>query len=125
MLSVNASGDFKKTTKFLEFLESGKMFSVLEHYGRVGVDALSDATPIETGETSISWGYSVNRSGSRYSINWFNENEEDGVNIAVILQYGHGTGTGGYVRGIDYINPAMKPVFTKIIDDVWRQVRNG
>ena len=125
MLSVNTSGDFKKTTKFLEFLESGKMFSVLEHYGRVGVDALSDATPIETGETSISWGYSVNRSGNRYSINWYNENEEDGVNIAVILQYGHGTGTGGYVRGIDYINPAMRPVFTKIIDDVWRQVRNG
>lgn len=122
MIRVDTKGSFAKTEAFFKFLNSKKMFSVLEHYGRVGVDALSRATPVDTRETSISWGYSVNRTGQRYSINWFNTNADDGVNVAVILQYGHGTGTGGYVEGIDYINPAIRPVFDRLLDDVWKQV---
>lgn len=125
MLGVSSSGSFDKTMKFLNFLESKKMFSRLEHFGRVGVDALESATPIETGETRNSWGFQVNRSRNRYSINWFNTHVDDGVNIAVIIQYGHGTGTGGYVEGRDYINPAMRPIFDKILDDVWRQVTSA
>lgn len=125
MLSVNTSGDFRKTQKFLEGLAPDKMFARLEHFGRLGVDALSRATPREDGETAQSWGYKVLRRNQRYSINWYNTHVNDGVNIAVIIQYGHGTGTGGYVEGRDYINPAMRPIFDQILEDVWRVVTNG
>lgn len=125
MISATSSGSFEKTVKFLERLQSQDIFSSLERYGRMGVDALSRVTPAETGKTSISWGYKVLRTKGRYSIIWFNTHEEDGVNIAVIIQYGHGTGTGGYVQGRDYINPAMRPIFDQILEDVWRQVTNG
>jgi hypothetical protein len=125
MLRITSSGSFEQTTKFLKGLQKGKMFSNLDRYGRQGVDALSSATPIETGETAHSWGYQIGQKKDRISISWFNTHEEDGVNIAVIIQYGHGTGTGGYIQGRDYINPAMRPVFDRILDDVWRQVTNG
>jgi hypothetical protein len=125
MLKLESSGSFAKTTKFLEFLQSNRMFNVLDRYGREGVDALSRATPRETGETAGSWRYTVTHTAGRHAINWYNTHKEDGVNIAVILQYGHGTGTGGYVEGIDYINPAIRPVFDRILEDIWRQVTNG
>lgn len=125
MISRTSSGSFAKTTKFLETLQSGKVFSNLDRYGRAGVDALSRATPIDTSKAANSWGYTVSKSRGRVSISWFNTNVEGGVNVAVILQYGHGTGTGGYVKGRDYINPAIRPVFDKILEDVWRQVTNA
>lgn len=125
MFNVTSSGDFKKTTKFLEFLKSGDMFDSLNQYGRRGVDALSSASPVDTGLMSQSWGYQVERGKGKVSISWFNTDREGGVNVAVIVQYGHGTGTGGYVAGRDYINPAMRPIFDKIAEDVWRQVTNG
>lgn len=125
MISATSKGSFDKTVKFLEGLKNQEIFSNLERYGRVGVNALSSATPSETGETAASWGYKVIRTKGRYSIVWFNTHEEDGVNIAVIIQYGHGTGTGGFVQGRDFINPAMRPVFDQIVEDVWRQVTNG
>lgn len=125
MISATSSGTFKNTLNFLEGLKTQKMFANLERYGRVGVDALSRATPHETGETAKSWGYQVSRKAGKYSISWFNTHEDDGVNIAVIIQYGHGTGTGGYVQGRDYINPSMRPIFDQIAEDVWRQVTNG
>jgi hypothetical protein len=125
MFRVTSQGSFDKTTSFLKNLQRGKHFDVLNRYGRVGVDALSRATPRETGETSTSWGYQIGRTRGQYSISWFNTHVDDGVNIAVIIQYGHGTGTGGYVQGRDFINPAMRPVFDKILEDVWRQVTNG
>lgn len=125
MINVTSTGSFDKTLKFLQKLNEGSIFANLEHYGRVGVDALSRATPVESGETANSWGYKVIRTPGRYSIVWFNTHEEDGVNIAVIIQYGHGTRTGGYVQGRDYVNPAMRPIFDQIVEDVWRQVRNG
>jgi hypothetical protein len=125
MIGVTSQGSFDKTIKFLSFLQSGDMFSSLDRYGRMGVDALSSATPVDTGLTAHSWGYQVAHEKGRYSISWFNTHKEHGVNIAVIIQYGHGTGTGGWVEGRDYINPAIRPIFDKIVTDVWRQVTNG
>lgn len=125
MFKVNSSGSFNKTNKFLTKLQRGDIFTNLERYGRMGVDALSRATPVETGLAASSWGYQINRTSTRTSISWFNTDVEGGVNIAVIIQYGHGTGTGGYVQGRDYINPAMRPIFDQILNDVWRQVTSG
>jgi hypothetical protein len=125
MITATSVGSFDKTTKFLEFMKSERMFNSLDRHGRTGVDALSRATPRDTGETAHSWGYQVAHRKGYHAISWFNTHREDGVNIAVIIQYGHGTGTGGYVEGIDYINPAIRPVFDKILEDIWRQVING
>lgn len=125
MISAKSTGSFDKTIKFLETMQSGRIFKVLDSYGRKGVDLLSSATPRDTGETAQSWGYKVNNHGNRHSINWFNTHREGRVNIAVIIQYGHGTGTGGWVEGIDYINPVMRPLFDKIVDDIWTEVRNA
>lgn len=125
MIRATSSGSFEKTTNFLEFLKSNRMFSVLDRYGRVGVDRLRSATPKESGETANAWRYEVIHRDGLHGIEWYNTHVNDGVNIAIIIQYGHGTGTGGYVEGIDYINPALRPVFEEILNDVWRQVRNG
>lgn len=125
MISITSTGSFQKTMRFLEHIKSPRIFSSLERHGRIGVEALSRATPLETGETANSWGYQVSSKRGSYSISWFNTNREDGVNIAVIIQYGHGTGTGGYVQGRDYINPTMRPIFDKIAEEVWREVTNG
>ncbi|WP_300899403.1 HK97 gp10 family phage protein [Turicimonas muris] len=122
MLRIQAEGDFTKTIDFLERAKRLVGMSVFDKYGKIGVEALRSATPKDTGETANSWYYEINREGNKVTIDWLNRNVNDGVNIAVIIQYGHGTGTGGYVRGIDYINPAMKPVFDKIADDLWREV---
>lgn len=125
MISTTSSGAYDKTLSFLNNMKTNRIFSVLDKYGPVGVSALSSATPKETGETAHSWKYEIRHDGNVHILSWYNTHEESGVNIAIILQYGHGTGTGGYVRGIDYINPAMRPIFDKIVDDIWRQVRNG
>lgn len=115
-------GNFNKVDKFLAKMKRGDLFKKLNEYGRYGVTALSAATPIRTGKTASSWDYEVRVTGSSASIHWTNSNVNSGVNIAVIIQYGHGTGTGGYVQGIDYINPAMRPTFEKIADLVWKEV---
>jgi hypothetical protein len=125
MISATSVGSFEKTTKYLEFLRSNDIFDVLDRYGQEGVRLLESATPRETGETSNSWYYRVEHSKGKHILWWGNRHEEDGVNIAIIIQYGHGTGTGGYVQGIDYINPPLRPLFQRILDDVWRQVTNG
>ena len=125
MISAKTSGSWDKTETYLETLEQQSMFSVLDHYGRIGVDLLSSATPRDTGETANSWGYEIVSETDRHSIIWYNTHTESHVNIAVILQYGHGTGTGGWVEGRDYINPTLRPLFDKIVEDVWKQVRNG
>lgn len=106
-------------------MQGGRIFNVLDHYGRQGVDLLSNATPRRTGLAAQSWEYDVTHSPGRHVISWSNSDNEGGVNVAVIIQYGHGTGTGGYVEGIDYINPALRPLFDKIVEDIWRQVTNG
>ena len=99
-----------------------KYLSILDRYGKEGVRALSQATPTDTGLTAISWSYKVETSRSGAKITWYNTNIQNGVPIALILQYGHGTGTGGYVEGRDYINPAIQPIFDKLAEEAWREV---
>jgi hypothetical protein len=120
--SLKANGAFEKTKAWLNRLLSGDMYSVLDRYGQMGVEALAAATPQRTGLTASSWEYTIDSSGSQYSINWLNSNVNNGVPIAVIIQYGHGTGTGGYVAGRDYINPALQPIFDNILADVMKEV---
>lgn len=118
----NKKGSFRKTEKFLKKSFGLNYKNVLEKYAIEGVSALSANTPIDTGETAASWSYEIIKKGSGISIVWNNSNVQNGVNIALILQYGHGTGTGGYVVGIDYINPALKPIFDKMADAAWKEV---
>ena len=106
-------------------MKRGEILRELDRYGQMGVDALASATPLDSGETASSWGYEIQRSGKSFSISWTNTNTNGSVNVAIILQYGHGTGTGGYVPGRDYINPAIRPVFDKIADGVWKVVTSA
>lgn len=122
MISFECDGDFSKLIGSLDKLKNFKIDNILTKYANEGVNALRSATPVQTGKTANSWSYKIERTGSGASIFWTNSNINNGVNIAVILQYGHGTGTGGYVQGRDYINPAMRPVFDKIADSAWREV---
>lgn len=125
MIHAKSSGSTKKTEAALEFMKSGRAYEILDRAGRLGVDALSNTTPVDTGLAAASWGYQIGYTGGKRSVSWYNTDKEGGVNVAVILQYGHGTGTGGYVVGRDYINPAMRPIFERTIEEVWRQVRNA
>lgn len=124
-ISFTSKGDFSKTIKFLNKVKNVKINDILSKYGKIGVNALSQATPKDSGVTSRSWNYKIEVNNDNASIVWYNTNVVKGVNIAVILQYGHGTRNGGWVEGRDYINPAMKPVFDKIADQVWKEVINN
>lgn len=122
MISIRQKGDFKKTEKLLKKSFGRDYIGVLEKYGQEGVSSLSAATPVDSGLTAVSWSYEIIQNDSSISIIWKNTNENKGVNIAIILQYGHGTKNGGYVRGVDYINPALKPIFEKMADAAWKEV---
>lgn len=122
MISFRQKGSFRKTERMLKKSLGRDYRLVLEKYAKQGVDALSAATPIDTGETASSWSYEIIQNGSSLSVIWKNSNIQDGVNIAIILQYGHGTRNGGYVRGKDYINPALQPIFDKMADAAWKEV---
>ena len=124
-ISFTNKGDFSKTIKFLNKLKNVKINDILSKYGKMGVTALSQATPKDSGVTSKSWNYKIEVKNNNASIVWYNTNVVKGVNIAVILQYGHGTRNGGWVEGIDYINPSMKHIFDKIADQVWKEVTNN
>lgn len=124
MIKIKAPGNFGKAFTFLEKLKNFIKRGELDKYGRMGVEALREATPKDTGKTSDSWSYIIKRTDEKVSIEWTNSNVNDGVNIAVILQYGHGTNNGGYVVGVDYINPAMKDVFNSIANDAWKEIKN-
>ena len=124
-ISFTSKGDFSKTIKFLNKVKNVKINGILSKYGEIGVNALSQATPKDSGVTSRSWNYRIEVNNDNASIVWYNTNVVKGVNIAVILQYGHGTRNGGWVEGRDYINPAMKPIFDKIADQVWKEVINN
>jgi hypothetical protein len=125
VINIDVSGSFERTMEFLTVLQSGDIYSDLNRYGLMGVDALSNATPRESGETAESWRYRVSRRGTLVVIDWYNTHVNDGKQIAILIQYGHGTGTGGYVQGYDYINPAIRPVFDRILEDVWEKVKNA
>lgn len=125
MITFESSGSFKNLERFLNRMSSGEIFRVLDKYGRMGVNALANATPTETGLTAHSWSYEVSRGRGGYSITWTNSHTVGGTPLVIMLQYGHGTGTGGYVQGRDFINPAIKPVFDQIANDVWKAVTSA
>ena len=122
MITFRQKGDFSKLTRFLERAKNAVKIGDLDKYGREGVAALSSATPVDSGETAKSWYYEITNKNGRATITFYNSNIQNGVPIAIILQYGHGTGTGGWVEGRDYINPAIQPIFDKIADSAWREV---
>ena len=122
MLEITQKGNFNNVTRYLNRLKEGQRYAVLNKYGSLGVAALSNATPIDSGATAAGWYYSIVSRRGYYSIRWHNSNVRDGIPIAVLIQYGHGTGTGGYVQGRDYIMPAMRPIFDRIAAEAWREV---
>lgn len=122
LIRFKHSGDFKNMERFFKKATETSYLHILEAYGQAGVEALASMTPTETGKTAASWGYEVVPTRKGHSIYWTNSNVHDGVNIALILQYGHGTGTGGYVQGIDYINPAIRPIFESMANEAWKEV---
>lgn len=118
-------GDFHKMEKFLRAMKKNDMFSRIDAECRKGVQALAAATPVDTGKTASLWNYEIEKGRNGVSIRWTNDNINKGINIAIILQYGHGTGTGGYVQGRDYINPVMRPIFDQIAESVWKVVTSA
>ena len=122
MITFRQKGDFSKVTHYFEKLKETAKLGVLDKYGREGVAALASATPTETGLTASSWSYTIERQNGSVAIVFEKSNINKGVPIAIILQYGHGTGTGGWVQGRDYINPAIQPIFDKMADEAWKEV---
>ncbi len=122
MITFRQKGDFSKLTKFLERAKESAHLGDLDKYGRAGVAALASATPVDTGMTASSWYYEIANKNGVATISFCNSNIQNGVPIAIILQYGHGTGTGGWVQGRDYINPAIRPIFDQIANEAWREV---
>lgn len=122
-MEFQVSGSWSKTESWLRKMTQLDVSSLLRKYGEIGVNALSNATPVDSSLTAESWYYETSMSGGNIEIVWKNSNSNDGQNIAILIQYGHGTGTGGYVSGRDYINPAIQPIFDKIVEEVWREVK--
>lgn len=125
MIVLKTTGKLKKTEKFLSKMSRFDIRRILNKYGEEGVHALAENTPVRSGETASSWRYKVNINNSIATVTWSNTHVEKGVNIAIILQYGHGTRNGGYVQGIDYINPALKPVFNALAEEAWMEVTSA
>lgn len=122
MISFRQQGNFSNLTRYLERIKNVAHLGDLDKYGRAGVAALASATPVDTGLTANSWYYEIKHSKGSATISFCNSNIQNGVPIAIILQYGHGTGTGGWVQGRDYINPAIKPIFDSLANEAWREV---
>lgn len=122
LIKFKQKGDFSKLDRYFERIKGKAKISNLDRYGREGVAALAAATPMDSGLTAQSWRYEIVRDNGTISINFLNSNIQNGVPIAIILQYGHGTGTGGWVEGRDYINPSIQPLFDKITNDAWKEV---
>ena len=122
MIKFRQKGDFSKLTRFLEKAKGAVRLGDLDKYGREGVAALASATPVDSGQTANSWRYEIVHKQGSVTIAFYNSNIQNGVPIAIILQYGHGTRNGGWVQGRDYINPAIQPIFDKIVNNSWREV---
>lgn len=125
MLSYSASGSFDKTEKFLRAMMHLNIDKILDSEAQKGVSALSKATPQDSGLAAVSWSYKIEKTNSSVTISWTNSDVENGYPVALMIQYGHGTGTGGYVQGQDYINPAMRPIFDSIAETVWKAVTSA
>ena len=121
-ITFQQKGNFSKATRYMERIKEIFHFGLLDKYGKDGVAALSSATPVDSGNTANYWYYEIENKKGQVRINFLNSNINQGVPIAIILQYGHGTGTGGWVQGRDYINPAIQPVFDRILQDIWKEV---
>jgi hypothetical protein len=121
-IEITQKGSFKNTERYLEHLSKDNLYATLSKYGTLGVNALSNATPTRTGLTAESWYYEIVQRRGYYSIRWHNRNVNEGRPIAILIQYGHGTGTGGYVQGRDYIMPAIRPIFDRIAAEAWKEV---
>lgn len=122
MIGVRVKGDFRHLTDFLNQSKNLHAFKFLEHYGEIGVAALRSVTPTDTGLTANSWRYEIVRTDGTVKLIFLNSNVQNGVPIAVILQYGHATGGGGWIEGRDYINPALQPIFDQIAEDAWKEI---
>lgn len=122
MVSFKQKGDFKNLTTYLTRVKDTFDINILDKYGKAGVAALASATPVDTGKTASSWSYQITRKNGRISLSFHNSNVQNGVPIAVIIQYGHATRNGGWVEGRDYINPALRPIFEQIANEVWKEV---
>ena len=125
MISFTSKGDWKKTQDFLRKMSKGDIYQSLDSEASRGAAALASATPLDSGLAATSWNYKIERSKGSCRITWMNNDVENGFPVAIMLQYGYGTGTGGYVQGQDYINPAMKPIFDSIADKVWKAVTSA
>lgn len=123
MIVIRERGSFQKTERYLKGLRRRQLRPILERYAKEGMAVLAAATPVDSGVTAASWGYEISITKSGFSVAWTNDNVVKGVPIAIILQYGHATGTGGFVQGQDYINPAIRPVIDKMTDTLWREVK--
>ena len=124
-ISIESIGNFEKTDRFFKRMSRGEIYRTVDKYARQGVSALASATPKDTGETAASWNYSVRISRGGCTIEWTNSHMGGSTPVAILLQYGHGTGTGGYVQGRDFINPAIRPVFDDIAANVWKAVTSA
>ena len=122
MVRIRQKGNFNATTRYLERAKKGIRLSSLDRFGREGVSALASATPVESGETANSWHYKVESQNGVVKIVFYNSHVVNGVPIAIVIQYGHGTRNGGYVQGRDYINPAIQPVFDQLAEHAWKEV---
>lgn len=122
MIRFKQKGDFSKVTRYFQRVGKASKTVDLEKYGRKGVDALSKATPVATGKTASSWYYEITKENGVIKLSFCNSNIQNGVPIAIILQYGHGTNHGGWVQGRDYINPAIQPLFDEMAKDAWKEV---
>lgn len=122
MIGVRVKGDFRHLTDFLKNTDTRRGFQFLERYGELGVETLRSATPVDTGLTANSWRYEIVRTDGTVKLIFLNSNIQNGIPIAVILQYGHATGNGGWVEGRDYINPALQPIFDQIAEDAWKEI---
>ena len=125
MITIKHSGSFKKAEKFLKTMNRWDYMATLRKYGAKGVSALEEATPKDTGVTAGSWSYEIQKEATGYTLYWRNSSTNQGMNIALALQYGHATGSGAYVRGIDYINPALRQVFKDMADELWKEVERA
>lgn len=123
VIEFKHKGNFKKTDGFLKNLKYFSIDQILDYYGQKGVEALKAATPVDTGKTASSWYYEIVKEQGKTSVVWKNSNIKDWVNVAVIIQYGHATSSGSWVDGIDYINPALQPIFNQIAEDAWNEIR--
>lgn len=122
ILTITSTGNFNKTERYLKRVKNKNYLEILQSYGEKGVQALQDATPKRTGKTAASWTYTIEKNSAGYTISWLNSNTNKGISIALLNQYGHATRDGGWVQGVDYINPAIRPIFEQMADDMWREV---